>query len=595
MVKIVWATIGIPQVFHLIGLFITILRMGLLIFQFMAPLNTTRVTVFLNITGTGSDWFDGLISTNTLIEVGECVSFNWSIVRGGIDGVTIGLHSSTDGGNLVNDGEDATIGWESSTALRARADDANFADDTSWRDKSTGKVYNSTICISQGGVYDFFMNSSDSTSPTHTFGSATSWKFGVIPQNGNSETRIYWMGVFNATEGAPTRTPGLVPFISTLGSNSGLITESQSVSQGAILHWDKTNIVASFTIQFTPQINIDGGNVIVVDNVTGTRIANVTVTNDRTVKIGIPQAYQSAGRAFAVFWRSPQGPTFTGVYGGSKFAGTADNGMVLTTYCQDFQDESDYVPQNCYNASTIDNEKGIYQIEWENQTASADTPPVVILINLTSEGGLGQLVNMTDKTCQNPGCTLPSTSDTTPSFSLKTDISAYCRIGVSNLNYTDMGTWRNCTGGGSTFHTCTLGSQDELVYEDSYVYFGCASTNGLENLTSTSGAVKLTITGLEAAGDSAIGAGVQNALLSGYTNYTSQQISARSFTGTQDSGRFDWVTKKGSKVWAFNYVTKGEENVYMFNLTPTLYVLEMRNITSANITKFVETMLNATK
>jgi hypothetical protein len=35
------------------------------------------------------------------------------------------------------------------------------------------------------------------------------------------------------------------------------------------------------------------------------------------------------------------------------------------------------------------------------------TSPDVVLINLTSEGGSGQLVNMTDKTCQNAGCILP--------------------------------------------------------------------------------------------------------------------------------------------------------------------------------------------
>lgn len=223
------------------------------------------------------------------------------------------------------------------------------------------------------------------------------------------------------------------------------------------------------------------------------------------------------------------------------------------------------------------------------------TPPGITLLNLTSGGGAGQLVNLTDTQCQNPGCTVPSTSDTTPTFEVVTDENAYCRIGVSNANYTNLGSGRNCTGGGTTSLTCTVTDQDELVYEDSFVYLGCADDVGNENLSSTSGAVKLIITGLEAAGDTSVGLGVQNALLSGYTNYTSQQVYARHFNGDQDVGTFDWVAKKGSKAWAFNYVTKGEQHVGMFNITPTLYVFEMNNITSANITKYVELVINATK
>ena len=99
----------------------------------------------------------------------------------------------------------------------------------------------------------------------------------------------------------------------------------------------------------------------------------------------------------------------------------------------------------------------------------------------------------------------------------------------------------------------------------------------------------------EASGDAAIGAGVQNALLSGYTNYTTQQIHSRNLSNSQSRGTFDWMAKKGNKVWAFNYVTKGEQHVNMLNLTPTLYVLEMSNITTSNITKAVEFVINATK
>lgn len=96
-------------------------------------------------------------------------------------------------------------------------------------------------------------------------------------------------------------------------------------------------------------------------------------------------------------------------------------------------------------------------------------------------------------------------------------------------------------------------------------------------------------------GIAAIGAGIQNSLLDSYINYTYQQIYARKLDNTQDTGTFDRVARKGNKTWAFNYVTGGEEHIGMFNLTPVLYILEMSNITSTNITNVVEVMINVTK
>lgn len=189
-----------------------------------------------------------------------------------------------------------------------------------------------------------------------------------------------------------------------------------------------------------------------------------------------------------------------------------------------------------------------------------------------------------------------STSDTTPTLYFNTSEAAFCAIGVSNFNYTQMSNSRNCTSGeGTVEHACDLILQDELVYEDSIVYLSCKDSSGNMNTTSTSGPLSLTITGLEAAGDTALGKGVQGALLSGYTNYTTQQIYARNLSNNQTKGTFDWVAKKGSKVWALNYITKGEQHVSMFNLTPVLYVLEINNVTNANISIIVEKMINSTK
>jgi len=225
------------------------------------------------------------------------------------------------------------------------------------------------------------------------------------------------------------------------------------------------------------------------------------------------------------------------------------------------------------------------------------TPPSITYYNLTTDSGCENW-----NTNKNNAC---STSSATPTVQFNTNENAWCAIagGSSstslNLNYTGIGSSRNCTGAasgeGSTSHLCTLISQDELVYDTSYLFISCKDTNNNQNLTSTSSALKLSITGLEAAGRTSIGLGIQNALLSGYTNYTDLQIYARSLNNSQVRGTFDKAAKKGSRIWAFNRIGISDSHVNMFNLTPVLYTLEFANKTSSNITLQVEQLINATK
>ena len=189
-----------------------------------------------------------------------------------------------------------------------------------------------------------------------------------------------------------------------------------------------------------------------------------------------------------------------------------------------------------------------------------------------------------------------STSDTTPTLYFNTSENAFCAIGVTDVNYTAMGSLRNCTSGENSIeHACDLIPEDELVYEDSTVYLSCKDASGNMNMTSTSGALKLSITGLESQGRDSIGKGIQNALLSGYTNYTDLQIYARNLANSQVKGTFDRAAKAGSKMWAFNRIGVSDSHVNMFNLTPVLYTLELANKTSSNITLQVEQLINATK
>ncbi|MBI2650461.1 hypothetical protein HYX04_04045 [Candidatus Woesearchaeota archaeon] len=226
-----------------------------------------------------------------------------------------------------------------------------------------------------------------------------------------------------------------------------------------------------------------------------------------------------------------------------------------------------------------------------SDTSSDRTPPEITFYNMTSEGGAGCTNWTTNKSVP---CV---TSDATPTVKINTNENAYCAIGISDLNYSDLGLGRQCSGGGTSEHTCTLTSQDELVYEISYVYMGCRdySSNQNQNRTSTSGALSLNITGLETISKNAIESGIRNALLSGYTIYTDQKIYARNSANNQSVGVFDKVAKKLNKIWAFNRIGQYDGYVNMFNITPVFYTLEFANKTSVQITNQTELLINSTK
>lgn len=225
---------------------------------------------------------------------------------------------------------------------------------------------------------------------------------------------------------------------------------------------------------------------------------------------------------------------------------------------------------------------------------SDTTPPEITSYNLTSDGGEGCTVWNTSKS------TACDTSDTTPTIVVHTDINAYCAIGVSNLNYTgliNLGNERICSGTGTKEHTCTLIPEDQLTEETSYIYIGCENIWGYENSSSTSGALKVSIlsSDLESYGRNAIETGVRDALSSGYTVYTDQKIYARNSANQQSVGVFDKVVKWMNKIWAFNFLTGNDTAVSMFNITPVLYTLEMRNITNSTVNTTVYNFIMSTK
>lgn len=230
--------------------------------------------------------------------------------------------------------------------------------------------------------------------------------------------------------------------------------------------------------------------------------------------------------------------------------------------------------------------------------AGPDTePPNITYYNLTNENGCENW--NTDK---NNACI---TSSVTPTVQFNTSEYAWCAIAGSgsstslDLNYTDMGNSRNCTGSaageGGRVHFCTLTLQDELVSDVSYLFISCKDTSNNQNRTSTSGALALNITGLEDTARNSIELAIRNSLLSGYSIYTDQKIYARNSANSQAVGTFDKAVKKLNKIWAFNRIGISDSFVNMFNITPILYTLEFENTTSARITNLTELMINATK
>lgn len=178
----------------------------------------------------------------------------------------------------------------------------------------------------------------------------------------------------------------------------------------------------------------------------------------------------------------------------------------------------------------------------------------------------------------------------TPPFPMDTNITISIFV---NLTSTANKTQACAIGYGCTnLETFTNDNKDYIAFDtgdltDYERYFQVTLNNLIESGSSFAD---------ESAGDTAIGIGVQNALLGSYTNYTSQQVYGRNLANSQFLGTFDWMAKRGNKVWLFNYITSGESHVSnTFNLTPSVYVSQMANLTSSQITLEVEKLINSTR
>ncbi|MFH1592201.1 MAG: hypothetical protein ABIB47_02440 [Candidatus Woesearchaeota archaeon] len=96
-------------------------------------------------------------------------------------------------------------------------------------------------------------------------------------------------------------------------------------------------------------------------------------------------------------------------------------------------------------------------------------------------------------------------------------------------------------------------------------------------------------------GREAIEEGFLNSLISGYGNYTDQQVYIRNITNGQQLGLFDKVAVKENQTWAVNYVTSGESFENIVNITPVFYTLEMQNLYYHEILEAVEDLIEGTE
>lgn len=142
------------------------------------------------------------------------------------------------------------------------------------------------------------------------------------------------------------------------------------------------------------------------------------------------------------------------------------------------------------NDTTLDCTSGSHQLTaWINLTttgtwvdfvnittlaASDTTPPAITLINLTSEGGLGQIIY--SPTEDNRITNVKRTNDTTPTFRINTDETATCGIlDNQSQNYVQ------CTTTGSSSHTCTENTIQVIGTRD--FMSNCTDSTGNKNST----------------------------------------------------------------------------------------------------------------
>ncbi len=187
------------------------------------------------------------------------------------------------------------------------------------------------------------------------------------------------------------------------------------------------------------------------------------------------------------------------------------------------------------------------------------------------------------------------TSDTTPTFTFNTDIQSNCRIGNTNLNYTEMGSERDCDGPDEN-HTCTLNVDDELIYQDSYVYISCANPNNDNQTEEASIELQMNITDLAMNYSMAILAGIQQSIIwPGASTYIDKEVYLRNSIGNDIYANVNLIAEYGNQRWIINVADENFTPLGLFNMTPSVYVLDLFDTSISEVPDIVSQYVNDTK
>ena len=186
-----------------------------------------------------------------------------------------------------------------------------------------------------------------------------------------------------------------------------------------------------------------------------------------------------------------------------------------------------------------------------------------------------------------------TTTDTTPTFTISTDINANCRVGDLQQNYSVMGSARNCATTGTTSHICSLRVDDELVTSTDYMYVSCARTD--DEQSSSTSELQIELTGLDNTTSNAIDIGIQHSSVwPAATIYSDQPVFLRSVNNSQVTATVDRVVVYGNQRWIINYENETSLGL-TFNISPTVYVLDLVSMSNDSIQSRISGVINATK
>src|SRR3989344_432620 len=165
-----------------------------------------------------------------------------------------------------------------------------------------------------------------------------------------------------------------------------------------------------------------------------------------------------------------------------------------------------------------------------------------------------------------------TTSDTTPTFRLNTDVSANCRVDDANLTYNQMTQAFDCSTTGGTSHMCSLNVSNQLVTSPDYVYVACSLVG--DSSASFTAELQMDITGIEESTDTAIDMGINHSTAwPNVTVYKDHPVSLRNLANQQFSGTVDRIVFYNNQRWIINYNPDNETAAGLtFNISPLIYV-----------------------